>query len=66
MENLLEGIETEASQRTGKKVTFSDYSFYNPDDFIVCKRVFVDGSEFGTIPVSNLTTDNVVSLINGA
>ena len=65
MENLLEGIETEASKRTGKKVTFSDYSFYNPEDFIVHKRVFVDGSEFGNIPLSNLTTDNVVSLING-
>lgn len=65
MENLLEGIEREVSNRVGKKVTISDYSFYSPDDFIVRRRVFVEGSEFGDIPLKELTTDNVISLIKG-
>jgi hypothetical protein len=66
MENLLEGIEKEVSNRVGKKVTFSDYSFYSPDDFVVRRRIFVEGSEFGSIPTNSISTDNVVSLIKGS
>jgi hypothetical protein len=62
---LLQGILKEASVRTGKNVSASEYSFFLPEDFIIRKRILVDGQEVGDLPVKLLTTDNIVAVVNG-
>lgn len=62
---ILEGMLQEASVRTGKNVSVSEYTFFLPDDFIIRKRILVDGQEVGDLPIKLLTTDNIVAVANG-
>ena len=62
---LLQGILKEASERTGKKVTVGQYSFFSAEDFIIRKRILADGQEVGDLPIKLLTTDNIVAVVNG-
>ncbi len=62
---ILEGVLKEASNRTGKKVTVSEYSYFSAEDFITRKHILVDGQEVGDLPIKLLTTDNIVAVVNG-
>jgi hypothetical protein len=62
---VLQGILKEASERTGKNVSASEYFFFLPDDFIIRKRIIVNGKEVGDLPIKLLTTDNIVAVVNG-
>ena len=62
---ILQGILNEVSSRTGKNVSVSEYSFFLPDDFIIRRRILVDGREVGDLPTKLLTTDNIVAVVNG-
>lgn len=62
---LLQGVLKEASVRTGKNVSVGEYSFFSPEDFIIRKRILVDGQEVGDLPIKLLTTDNIVAVVNG-